>query len=120
SVSAFGAAWFENPPDGLYKTAVLGLSRGAIVEEMELEKGIPSSNAELRLKAYPMFFNSLKSKAFKQGLPVGNSLSNVSSGARPNDSTLDDRPIVTLLLHDDDIRKLVNEVEIVEMLKSMP
>ncbi|KAJ3415502.1 hypothetical protein HDV05_004704 [Chytridiales sp. JEL 0842] len=125
SVSPYDAVWFDDLSDGLYKAAILGLSRDALVAEIDLERG-RLSRVELRRKAYMTFCNSLKSKVLEQGVissllsgKKGDSLSVLNSDQK-SFSRFFSKPRVTLILRDGDLRKIVNENEVINMLKSLP
>jgi hypothetical protein len=120
SVSPYQVSWFDEIPDGLYKAAILGLSRDALVAEIDLERG-NQWRFGLRRQAYTTFCSTLKSKVLlKEIASTPSTFSSLYKAVDGHVLRYWKRPKVTLVLRDGEIRRILNEEEVIRALQSLP
>ncbi|KAJ3110942.1 hypothetical protein HDU96_006138 [Phlyctochytrium bullatum] len=100
--------WLDGVENGIYKAAVLGLSRDMGVAELEYEAHF-DPKAEFRNEAFRQFCSQVRSNLTHRRTWTGGST-----------QLLWKRPTLSLIIRDGETRQIVNEDDVIKALKALP
>jgi len=121
SVTPFEVTWSEDLADGLYRAAVLGISRWAQVEEIVVETN-QEYRFHLRQNAFQYFSHHVKKAVL--GLGDTEAMTHNDWSAPPLGSAASSRsrrlPVVTFISRSGGTRNILNERELLLALRELP